>query len=471
MRVRSVALSSICGMLMACTTVYYVTDPTPLSARGLAAGPAPIDPPETAPALAIEARAGHSALHEGGRTFVLLEASARRGAVVERPRPRTLLVIDRSGSMSGRRIDEARAAAERWVSEAPAGDVIGVAAFDGRSELLVPPIALDDETRIRLSRAIRGIVPSGDTCISCGLDEAKRALGTSDDMGRIVLLTDGEATTGVTDVQGLRTLAAGYGERGLGITTIGLGIGYNEAALSAIALASNAHHHFVGSPSDLAMVFDRERQALAKTTVAGADAEIELGAGVELVDVVARDFRREAGRVVVPLGAFTAGDRKTVLVEVKMGPLAGGERPLASVRVRYRDVARERKISLEQALRVTVGGEQSEMDPVVFLRIERDANAKMFERASQLFEAGDRAGALVGLTERRVALVSAMKRATARAEATGEPRAAEVHTGFAEQIESLDQARAELERARPRTDTGRAATKSVRARHFMPAML
>ena len=224
------------------------------------------------------------------------------------------------------------------------------------------------------------------------------------------------------------------------------------------------------SPSDLATVFDRERQALAKTTVAGADAEIELGAGVELVNVVARDFRREAGRVVVPLGAFTAGDRKTVLVEVKMGPLAG-ERPLASVRVRYRDVARERKVALEQALRITVGGEQSEMDPVVLLRLERDANAKMFERASQLFEAGERAAALVGLTERRFVLVSAMKRATAQAEATREPRAAEVRTGFAEQIESLDQARAELERARPRTDTGRAATKTVRARHFMPAML
>jgi Ca-activated chloride channel family protein len=144
--------------------------------------------------------------------------------------------------------------------------VIGVAAFDGRSELLFPPIALDGEARLRLARAIRSIEPRGDTCISCGLDEAKRALGTSADLSRIVLLTDGEATTGVTDLLGLRTLAAGYGERGLGITTIGLGVGYNEAALSAIALASNAHHHFVGSPSDLSIVFDRERQALAQTT-------------------------------------------------------------------------------------------------------------------------------------------------------------------------------------------------------------
>src|SRR5690606_17839869 len=146
---------------------------------------------------------------------------------------------DRSGSMRGKRLDNAIEAARTMVRRLRDGDVVSVITYDTATQTLVPATTIDSTSRQEVVSRIGDITLGGDTCISCGIDEAMSALRGRDGMvKRVLLLSDGEATAGVRDVEGFRRLAARAREMDCAITSIGVDVDYNERIMSALALES-----------------------------------------------------------------------------------------------------------------------------------------------------------------------------------------------------------------------------------------
>src|SRR5690606_9645312 len=155
--------------------------------------------------LQIEARAGHARLsaESPGQTFLLVTTKPAPAAAATPANVHLAVVVDRSGSMKGRRIEHALAAARGMVSRLRDGDVVSVIAYDTQPETLLPATTLDSFSRSRALASLANITPRGDTCISCGLDAAMSALNARTGMvNRILLLSDGEATAGVRDLSG-----------------------------------------------------------------------------------------------------------------------------------------------------------------------------------------------------------------------------------------------------------------------------
>jgi len=192
--------------------------------------------------LGMDARLGHAKLPAGEtqETFVLVNVRAD-DKVSGRPTSRHLaIVVDRSGSMRGKRMQNAIAAAQGAVRRLADGDIVSVVDYAGFGHVLVEPTELGPDTREAVSARIGRLAADGDTCISCGLDTAldllRRRTGGVD---RVLLVSDGEATTGVRDIEGMRRVADRVRATGATVTTIGVDVDYNERMMTAIAEQTN----------------------------------------------------------------------------------------------------------------------------------------------------------------------------------------------------------------------------------------
>ena len=314
--------------------------------------------------------------------------------------------------------------------------------------------------------ALQRVATAGSTCISCGLDTAARQLNEADDrVRRVVLLSDGRANMGMMGATAMRTFAHTLRERGVSISTVGVGTSFDSETMATLAFQSNGMHHFVASPSDLPKVFEREAKGLAATTADGVTAELSLAEGVELVRVLDRSGQRTADGMRIVFGSVAAGGQRTLMVEVKAPPSLG-EQELASVALSFRDVAGDEAQQLKRRFSCRLAEEAStRLDPLVEMRAQREVTAEALLRATELLQAGQRVEARVALIERRRSLERAMARL---AELDGQD-AIDSRLDLTAQLDEIQRMDTEVERATNR-ERARAATRRMRA-HAMPMML
>ncbi|MCA9624303.1 MAG: VWA domain-containing protein, partial [Myxococcales bacterium] len=206
---------------------------------------------------------------------------------------------------------------------------------------------------------------------------------------RMIVLSDGRANHGVRDLVGLARIAEEAREAEVAITTVGLGFDYNEKTLAQLASASNGSHHFVPDASALDTVFAAEAAAASASVAAECMAHVKLAEGVELLEVVDRAHRQTDGGVAVPLGAFSPGERKTVLLRVRLPAGGEGNEGVASLELRYRDLGMDGEGMVAGALAVSIVSDtDGALDPLVDLRLQRRRTAAALKEASRLFEGG-----------------------------------------------------------------------------------
>jgi Ca-activated chloride channel homolog len=450
MKVTSVGILAALGMIL---TSYSVWSLTPSKGSLVHTGGDP-DRPSTplAPAdtpsfsrdgtLKLEGRLGHAWLpaDEPGSTYLLATVGAPSRPAVEASPVNLAIVLDRSGSMAGKRLSNALDAARGMVRRLRDGDMVTVVTYASSATTLVPATRIDSESRDRVTQALSTITAQGDTCISCGLGEAMAALErTGGSAERILLLSDGQPTTGLKDIQDFRDVGARARRMGCPISSIGVDVDYNEQLLSALALESNGRHYFADNDSELQKAFDGELSSLVRTVATSADVELELAPGVEVERVFDRAFDRRGNRIVVPLGSFSADEQKTVLVKLRVPAARQGSLELAKVALSFEAGAGRQKqeISGTLAARLSSGEPApAPLDPLVEARLGRTETANTLEEANALFNSGDLAGARQRLRAKSADLQS---RKSAAARAPG-PVSDSIRRDFDRQSGELDKA-------------------------------
>jgi Ca-activated chloride channel family protein len=263
-----------------------------------------------------------------------------------------------------------------------------------------------------------------------------------DSVSRILLLSDGEATTGIKDAASLGAMAARMGDRGVTVSTIGLGVDYDERLMSAVASSANGRHYFVADTSNLDAVFEGEFKSLEASVAAEAELAIDLAPGVEVERVFDRSFRREGSHVVVPFGSFSAKDEKTVLIKLHVPARADGVEDVAKLTLAYRDLARGGQASAAGDLALDVrsdGDEQKELDPFVAARVARSGTVAALEQANALFAQGKGDEARATLAQQK-ARVESDKTLSANMPAPAKPRGRGLSADFDDQQAALAQA-------------------------------
>ncbi len=242
-----------------------------------------------------------------------------------RPEHTAIIVLDRSGSMSGGRLAAAKRAITDLVARLDDRDNFGLVTFDSHVDVVVPAGKLADLGRESVARAVAGIETRGMTDLSGGylrgLQEARRVCGPAG--ATIVLLSDGHANSGVTDPAQLRKVAANAGAQAITTSTIGIGEGYDEDLLAEVATGGNGNHSFAREGDAAAAAQIGEVEGLLAKTVQAASLLVAPTSDVAQVGIL-NDLPSHAvsGGIMVELGDFYGGEERRLLIELTVPAMA-----------------------------------------------------------------------------------------------------------------------------------------------------
>jgi Ca-activated chloride channel family protein len=171
-----------------------------------------------------------------------------------------ILIIDKSSSMEGKKIELARVAAIGVVDNLRPEDYVGVLIFDNSFQWAVPVRKAEDKSLIK--RLISGITPDGGTQIAPALNEAyRRIVGLPSTYKHIVLLTDGISEEGDS-----LTLSREASNNKVTISTVGLGQDVNRQYLERIALNAKGKSYFLNDPNGLEQILLKDVKEHTGTT-------------------------------------------------------------------------------------------------------------------------------------------------------------------------------------------------------------
>ena len=247
------------------------------------------------------------------------------------------LVLDRSSSMNGQKIAKAKEAAIMVLDRLSSEDIVSVITYDSGVEVLVPSTRLDDVEMLK--RRIRAIRPRGSTAlfagVSKGIAEVRKFL---DDrrVNRVILLSDGMANIGPSSPNALGQLGAACRKEGISVTTIGLGLSYNEDLMVQLAQRSDGNHGYAHSAANLASIFDAELGDVLSVVAQEVSVKMTMPEGVKPVRILNRDGEIFGQEIVFAMNQLYQKQQKFVLVEVELPPGAPGSfQNVADVHVSY----------------------------------------------------------------------------------------------------------------------------------------
>jgi len=190
------------------------------------------------------------------------------------------LVLDRSTSMKGEKMDVVKSTAVQILRNLRPQDILSVVTFSDRAEVIIPAAYHQDRTR--LEARIQMIQPSGATEIYQGLETGVKEVMRSLDSKRInhiILLTDGH-TYG--DEQECLALASKIAERGIGISAMGIGKEWNDIFLDVLATHTGGSSAFISDPKDIKRLLLEKFNALAQTYADDVTLEFTPPEGIQL---------------------------------------------------------------------------------------------------------------------------------------------------------------------------------------------
>jgi Ca-activated chloride channel family protein len=288
---------------------------------------------------------------EGGRIYlrVSLEGLEPEGGEGRRVPANIVLVIDKSGSMQGQRIEQAKEAALMAVERLGERDVLGVVAYSDAATVLWPAGRVRDAGELRSD--IRRLRADGRTALYAGVSQGLRELKPFVDpyaVNRVILLSDGQANIGPSSPSQLEALGREAARDNITVTTIGLGLGYNEDLMSKLALASDGNHAFVEDPDDLVDIFNEEFGDVLSAIGSDVDVIIECPDGFRPMRALGREARIEGQKVKLNMNKIYGKQEKYVVLELEADKSrARGEPQAAKVVVNYTDMASKEKKSLD----------------------------------------------------------------------------------------------------------------------------
>lgn len=229
----------------------------------------------------IQSRASLSRRGEPQMHYLILELEPPEDSQkTSSPPLNVALVIDRSTSMLGQKMDVVKATAIQVLRNLRPQDILSVIAFSDRAEVVIP--AAYHQERSKLESRIYAIQPSGATEIFQGLEAGAKEVMRSIDAKRvnhIILLTDGH-TYG--DEQQCLTLASKLAEQGIGVSGMGIGGEWNDIFLDALSTRTGGSSAHISEPPDIKRILLEKFNALAQTFAEDATLEVRPADGVEI---------------------------------------------------------------------------------------------------------------------------------------------------------------------------------------------
>ncbi len=265
------------------------------------------------------------------------------------------IVLDKSGSMSSNdKMENAKQGAIEIIERLSRDDIVSVIIYDNSPRVLVSAQPLKNKDKI--IRLIKSIRANGSTALYGGVTlgaQEVREYFSGEYLNRIILLSDGLANVGPQSTEELAHLGIMLNKEEISVTTIGVGVDYNEDLMTALAQKGGGNAYFAYNSDELPKIFAEEiGEAM---TVSARKVKIRVDClTARPLDVIGREGRVGEKEMEVTIGTLYAKNDKYALFSLEVGPQKKGKVvKVARVYVEYVDPFNNRKQSLQQNVTLT----------------------------------------------------------------------------------------------------------------------
>jgi Ca-activated chloride channel family protein len=250
-------------------------------------------------------------------------------------------LVDVSGSMSSPdKLGMAKESLKMMIDQLDEDDTVALATYAGRTARVLEPTSAGNKYQIK--RAIDGLSSSGSTAMSAGIDIAYDMASESFVKGhenRVIILSDGDANVGNTSWDQMLSQIKGHADKGVTLSTIGLGMGnYKDTLMEQLANKGDGNNFYIDSMEQAERVFVDQVGGTMLTIARDTKIQVEFNEesveayrliGYENRDIADVDFRNDR----VDAGEVGSGHNVTALYEVILKDEYS--RDLATVRLRW----------------------------------------------------------------------------------------------------------------------------------------
>jgi Ca-activated chloride channel family protein len=274
-----------------------------------------------------------------GKAYLLLEMKGTADVKDDRAPLNLSLVLDRSGSMHGSPIQYSKQACQFVVGQMSGDDLLSMVAFDNQITTVFEPEKVTYKDLMKAK--INTIEPGGTTNLSGGLIKGAQYVLTHRKSGvvqRVILLSDGHANEGITDKEQLAKIAQEYKTSGVGITTLGVGEGFDEELMETIADNGGGNFYYIDQPDQIPQIFAKELEGLLKVVAQNVQLKLKPSPFVQITHIYGYKDTQEDGKKLLSLGDIYSEEIKSVLIEVSLSAQPEGEQHVFEVEWNYVDV-------------------------------------------------------------------------------------------------------------------------------------
>ena len=271
---------------------------------------------------------------------------------IERTPLNVAIVLDQSSSMSGHKIRQAKQAAKMAVEQLDANDIVSIITYDNRVKILVPATKARDKHRIY--QRIDHIFANGNTALYAGTraggNEVRKFL-SHQRVNRVVLLSDGKANVGPSTASEVGLLGYQLAQEGISVSTIGLGLSYNEDLMTQLADYSDGNHHFVENAADLAYVFEQEFGSAHTIVAQNINIKIIMRDGIEPIRIIGRHGEINENIITTKINQIYSEQENYVIFEVKIPENEeGSSQIIANVEVSYDHMGANKRFEIHDSI-------------------------------------------------------------------------------------------------------------------------
>lgn len=215
---------------------------------------------------------------------------------VGRPPLNFVAVLDVSGSMQGEKIDQAKLAVQRAVQYLHAGDIFSLVTFSDEIKVPFEPSLINDKTHQAVENALKHIQAGGMTALCSGLEKGIEKTGSfSQDTNLVLLLSDGQANIGETDLENIGSRALQARKTGRLVSCLGVGLDYNEALLTEIATQGGGRFYHVHNANQIPAYMAGELGEVATLAARKVKIQLAIPNGATLIPLSAAYPVQQAG--------------------------------------------------------------------------------------------------------------------------------------------------------------------------------
>ncbi|GAP16276.1 vWA domain-containing protein [Levilinea saccharolytica] len=339
------------------------------------------------------------------RVLEITLTAPKRSEKLERAPLNLSFVLDRSGSMSGEKLQFVKQAAAHVIDLLSEQDHASVVAYDDHVTVISASQKMSAENKALVKTHIHSIFPGGSTNLFegwlRGCHEVATA-ATEQTINRTLLLTDGLANVGIKDVEEISTHCRELFKRGVTTSCFGVGLHYNEHMLEAMANNGGGNFHFLETLNAIPVVFEREFEELMDVSARSVEIKVDLPQPVKTKVYSGWSFEKHYDHLMIFPGNLYSGQTLSIYIELHFDQGLDCDELVIPVLVRGRG---EGDAFYEERMELTLKAVSSEeeantkFDSDLMERFTSVDLAEVANEALKLERSGDRAAAALRLND------------------------------------------------------------------------